>query len=136
MTAPDGADRSRRRVTLTFDNGPTPGVTEPVLDVLDGRGLKATFFVVGERVARPEGRALAERAHAAGHWIGNHTMTHRVQFGCATDAAVDREIDDAQAALDGLAHPDRLFRPYGAGGVIDRNLMSDHGRQRLLEGGF
>src|SRR3954447_11542985 len=109
MTAPDGADRSRRRVTLTFDNGPTPGVTEPVLDVLDGRGLKATFFVVGERVARPEGRALAERAHAAGHWIGNHTMTHRVQFGCATDAAVDREIDDAQAALDGLAHPDRLF---------------------------
>jgi len=131
-----GAESERRRVTLTFDNGPTRGVTEAVLDVLARRGLRATLFVVGARLARPEVRALAEQAHAAGHWIGNHTLTHTVQFGRATDAAVDREIDEAEAALDGLAHPDRLFRPYGAGGVIDHNLMSPHGRQRLIDGRF
>jgi peptidoglycan/xylan/chitin deacetylase (PgdA/CDA1 family) len=111
-------------------------VTEAVLATLDDRGVQATFFVVGDRIARPEGRELAERAHAAGHWIGNHTLTHTVQFGGAPDAAVDREIDETQALLGPLAHPDRLFRPYGAGGVIDRKLLGVHGRQRLLDGGF
>ena len=39
------------RMTLTFDNGPTPGVTEQVLDVLEARALDATFFVIGQKAA-------------------------------------------------------------------------------------
>jgi peptidoglycan/xylan/chitin deacetylase (PgdA/CDA1 family) len=123
-------------VTLTFDNGPSPGVTEVVLDTLSRRGLKATFFVVGTNLRSREGRALAERAQAEGHWIGNHTLTHAVPLGELDDAAVDREIDETQALLADLAHPDRLFRPYGAGGVIDRRLLGAHGRRRLLEGSY
>ena len=49
------------RVTLTFDNGPSR-VTAQVLDVLAERGLRASFFLVGERLQRPGMRALAERA--------------------------------------------------------------------------
>ena len=60
-------------LTLTFDNGPDPETTPQVLDVLARRGIRATFFVVGERLAAPGGHALAAAAQAAGHWIGNHT---------------------------------------------------------------
>ena len=42
--------------------------------MLAAHGLRATFFVVGEALRAH--RALAERAHAEGHWIGNHTLTH------------------------------------------------------------
>ena len=80
--------------------------------------------MLGE-LARPGGRDLAERAHAAGHWIGNHTLTHSVMFGDSDDPSLpDREIGEAQALIGDLAHPDRLFRPYGGGGVIGPRLLS------------
>jgi peptidoglycan/xylan/chitin deacetylase (PgdA/CDA1 family) len=57
-------------LTLTFDNGPEPDITGAVLDTLARHGLKSTFFVLGHKLAQPERRRLAERAHAEGHWIG------------------------------------------------------------------
>ena len=59
-------------LTLSFDNGPEPGATPRVLDILAERGIKTTFFVIGEKLADPERRALAERAHgpAAGDLEG------------------------------------------------------------------
>ncbi len=133
----DTADPPRRRVTLSFDNGPTPGVTESVLDELQRRGVRASFFVIGTKLAGEAAFALAERARSERHWIGNHTLSHSVPLGTlAEPAAVDREIDGAETLIGPLAHPDRLFRPYGSGGVIDRRLLGRHGRQRLLDGGF
>ena len=73
-------------LTLTFDNGPEPGVTPRVLDILRERGIKATFFVIGEKLGDPERRRLAARAHDEGHWIGNHTFTHSVPLGQQHDA--------------------------------------------------
>jgi peptidoglycan-N-acetylglucosamine deacetylase len=46
------------RLTLTFDNGPTPGVTERVLDILAHYRLPATFFVIGRRLRDPAAAAL------------------------------------------------------------------------------
>jgi peptidoglycan/xylan/chitin deacetylase (PgdA/CDA1 family) len=112
------------RLTLTFDNGPHPETTDRVLRVLDERGLRATFFVVGDELARPGGRAVAERARAAGHWIGNHSMTHRVPLGLGTDSQVEQEIGAAQELLGDLGHPDRLFRPFGGGGELGPHLLS------------
>lgn len=112
------------KVTLSFDNGPTETTAE-VLDVLADRGINATFFVVGEQLTRPGGRALTERAKAHGHWIGNHTMTHSVQFGDRDDPELPtREIGAAQDVIGPLAHPDKLFRPYAGGGVLDRRVFS------------
>ena len=51
-------------LTLTFDNGPDPDVTPHVLDILAERGIKTTFFVIGEKLLDPERRSLAERARA------------------------------------------------------------------------
>lgn len=61
-------------VFLTFDDGPTPAVTPWVLDILDRYGVKATFFCVGDNVARY--RSIFEEVKARGHQVGNHTMNH------------------------------------------------------------
>jgi len=106
------------KLTLSFDNGPTPGVTERVLDALASRGIKASFFLVGDRLAEPGAIEIAAEAHAQGHWIGNHTMRHGPPLGDWSDheASVD-EIASAQVALGTLAHPRRFFRPNGRGEV-------------------
>ena len=112
-------------VTLTFDNGPEPAVTPRVLDVLAHTRVKATFFAVGSKLADPERRAIAKRAHAEGHWIGNHTWSHQEPLGRLSDTArVLAEIIDTDAAIGELAHPDRLFRPFGGGGALGTHLLN------------
>lgn len=62
------------RIALTYDDGPTPGITDKILDELAQRKLKATFFMIGNKVRRyPE---IARAVVAAGHEIANHTYTH------------------------------------------------------------
>jgi peptidoglycan/xylan/chitin deacetylase (PgdA/CDA1 family) len=113
-------------VTLTFDNGPESSVTPHVLEVLERERILATFFVLGAKLADPARRKLAERAHAAGHWIGNHTMTHGTPLGKLTEpGAARREILDTQKLLGKLAHPDRLFRPFGGGGALGPHLLNE-----------
>jgi peptidoglycan/xylan/chitin deacetylase (PgdA/CDA1 family) len=113
------------QVTLTFDNGPEPAVTPRVLDVLGDAGIKATFFVLGSKLADKKRRALAKRAHAEGHWIGNHTWSHAEPLGRLKDASrAVSEIVETQALIDELSHPDRLFRPFGGGGAIGPHLLS------------
>ena len=122
-------------VTLTFDNGPVAGVTERVLDSLAAHDVRAVFFVVGERAATPEGRALVRRTVDAGHRVGAHTWSHRVTFGRLDDERVRREIEATSELLDELGGDGSLFRPYGAGGVIDDQLMSAFGAATLRQRG-
>src|SRR5262249_50598679 len=125
------------RVTLTFDNGPTTRVTPWVLDVLRERGIRSTFFVVGEQLRSPGSAAIARRAAADGHWIGHHTPTPSVPLGELADpVAIDREIAETQGLIGDLSHPDRLFRPFGRGGIIDERLLGLHAVRRLEEGRF
>ncbi|QOG21965.1 MULTISPECIES: polysaccharide deacetylase family protein [Bradyrhizobium] len=111
-------------LTLTFDNGPDPEVTPRVLDILAERGIKATFFVIGEKLADPTRSALASRAHGEGHWIGNHTFTHSIPLGEQKDSnTAENEIGRTQVAIGDLAHPQRWFRPFGGGGNLDTRLL-------------
>ena len=126
-----------KRVTLTFDNGPTPGITEHVLDILSTRRIQTTFFVVGERLVRPGGRALAATAHSNGHWIANHTMTHSVPLGEKPDAEyARREIEETQNLIGELTHADKLFRPMGGGGSIGPHLLSRAALELLHAGKY
>ncbi len=114
------------QVTLRFDTGPEPAVTPAVLEVLARFGIKASFFVLGEKLADPSRRALAARARAAGHWIGNHTKTHAVPLGRIHDENIlEEEIVETQRLIGELAHPDRLFRPFGGGGALGSHLLND-----------
>ena len=126
-----------KRVTLTFDNGPDPDVTPRVLDILAARNILTTFFVLGRNMARPECRAIAATAHAAGHWIGNHTYNHAGPIGLNPDpAAAEQEIGETQSLIGDLAHPDRLFRPCGGGGKLNADLFARRDRHFLTEGGY
>jgi peptidoglycan/xylan/chitin deacetylase (PgdA/CDA1 family) len=112
-------------ITLSFDNGPTVEVTPLVLDVLARPQIKASFFVLGKKLQTPQTQALMHRAAGEGHWIGNHTFTHSVPLGRqAGDDVAQREIGRTQDCLEGVVHPDRLFRPFGGGGVIGDHLLS------------
>jgi peptidoglycan-N-acetylglucosamine deacetylase len=125
------------RVTLTFDNGPVAPVTGRVLDILRDRSVRSTFFVVGEQLRRPGALEVVRRAASEGHWIGNHTLTHTVPLGDLESAAeVAREIDETEALIGRLAHPDRLFRPFGSGGMIDGRLLGPYALRHLRDGGF
>lgn len=130
-----GIEIKAKRVTLTFDNGPTPGITEHVLDTLSARRIQSTFFVVGEKLVSPGGRPLAARARSKGHWIGNHSLTHTVPLGDEPGAEyARREIEETQNLIGELTHADKLFRPMGGGGSIGPHLLS-HAALQLLQAG-
>lgn len=125
------------RLTLSFDNGPFPGVSKDVLATLRERGLQATFFVCGNDVRDPVRRKLVEQARDAGHAIGNHTLTHTVELGATDDPdAPAREIGAAQEILAGLTDERRLFRPSGGGGVLGPRLLSPGAVEYLMAGGY
>lgn len=95
--------KKRRVVYLTFDDGPVPEVTPWVLDTLDHYGVKATFFMVGDNVARnPQ---LFDEIKRRGHGYGNHTMNH-LQGMKTTLADYIHNIDQANELIDSS-----LFRP-------------------------
>jgi peptidoglycan/xylan/chitin deacetylase (PgdA/CDA1 family) len=126
-----------KRVTLSFDNGPTPGVTDRVLDFLERAGIRTIFFVIGDKLDTPSAFALTHAAHAAGHWIGNHTLTHSIALGERPEAAYAAlEIGETQRRIGALAHPDKLFRPYGKSGMTGPHLFSKAAEAYLLEQRF
>jgi peptidoglycan/xylan/chitin deacetylase (PgdA/CDA1 family) len=125
------------QVTLTFDNGPVPGITDRVLDILDRTGLKTTFFVIGRNLLDPDAAALMREAQSAGHWIGNHTLTHSVALGDRPEANYAREeIEGAQDLIGSCSRADKLFRPYGRDGLIGPHLLSEAALTRLLDGKY
>jgi peptidoglycan/xylan/chitin deacetylase (PgdA/CDA1 family) len=88
---------------LTFDDGPIPGVTPWVLDVLDKYHIKATFFCVGENVKNnPE---IYQEILKRGHRTGNHTYNHYRGFTKNTEAYL-LNVEMASAYIDS-----NLFRP-------------------------
>jgi peptidoglycan/xylan/chitin deacetylase (PgdA/CDA1 family) len=99
-------------IALTFDDGPHPQGTPAVLDALDAGGVKATFFMVGERVlAAPD---VAREVAARGHAIALHGHRHRCLLRLSA-AAVARDLDaahDAIATATG-AQPGLHRPPYG-----------------------
>ncbi len=80
----------QRIVALTYDDGPNPPYTERLLDVLAKHNVKATFFMIGNRIAKhPE---TVDRVIAEGHQIGNHTYSHPV-LGFLPPFYVQRQIE-------------------------------------------
>jgi len=104
------------KITLTFDNGPDPQVTPHVLEVLKKRGIRAVFFLLGNRLTA-DGVKLAAQAVADGHLLGNHTFTHSTPLGQRPDSEGVDEVVRTEAALQDLFRGERLFRPHGGGGL-------------------
>jgi peptidoglycan/xylan/chitin deacetylase (PgdA/CDA1 family) len=84
-------------VVLTFDDGPDPHVTPAVLDLLDARRVKATFFCIGVHAAAH--RDLAAEIARRGHRLENHSYSHRNAFFFHKPSTLDREIGRCQEEL-------------------------------------
>lgn len=97
---------------LTFDDGPVPGCTSFVLEELEKRDMKATFFMVGDNV-RKHGN-LAREVLAGGHQIGNHTY-HHIKGSEVDTTAYLQEVKACQETIEeSLSYSPSLFRPpYG-----------------------
>lgn len=111
----------QRQAVLTFDDGPFPGSTEALLEVLRREGVPATFFLVGNDVVRnvEAGKALVE----AGMEIASHTASHRRLTGLTREEQ-RQEVAVGRAQIeDRLAVSVRYFRPpYGA---FDRTSLEE-----------
>jgi peptidoglycan/xylan/chitin deacetylase (PgdA/CDA1 family) len=101
------------QLALTFDDGPNPAATPKLLEVLARHNARAAFFVIGDFVRREP--ALTREIAAAGHVLGNHTMSHP-WLPFAADARIRAELAGCNAALeDTLGRKVELFRPpHGA----------------------
>ena len=105
---PHGA-RSRREIALTFDDGPDPATTPRVLDILDARGARSTFFCIGQRVEAH--RDLAAEIARRGHCVENHSYHHHNAFWFLPPGLLREEIERAQQAIaTATGHAPRLFR--------------------------
>lgn len=101
-----------RRIALTFDDGPHPYYTDLLLDGLAERGVKATFFLLGENI---EGREdVIRRMSEEGHLIGNHTFYH-VDINSLSMEEACAEIRDTSEAIRAITgqQVEYVRPPYG-----------------------
>jgi peptidoglycan/xylan/chitin deacetylase (PgdA/CDA1 family) len=109
-------DTREPAIALTFDDGPHPGDTPKVLEILQRHGARATFFMVGKCAAAHPG--LVGQVAAAGHAVANHGWDH-TSFRLLDSAARKTQIRDTAAAL--APHGVALFRPpYGEQSLASR----------------
>jgi len=123
--------RGETGVALTFDDGPHPAGTPAVLAVLAQRGVRATFFLVGEQVARDP--SLAAEIVAAGHRVGLHCDRHRNLLRLGPRAVHD-DIERARGRIeDATGSAIRLYRPpYGVFNAAALAIAHARGWRPLL----
>lgn len=115
-----------KRVCLTFDDGPDPRYTPQLLEILGKAGVKACFFVVGEKARKyPD---LVKRIIAEGHEIGSHGFSHRNHWLMGPFGTI-REIKKSFRAIEEIAgfSPDAFRPPWGLfnlSHLVSRLLLS------------
>src|SRR3954471_16825531 len=129
--SPAGRPAMSGFVGLTFDDGPNPATTGPLLRVLGAAGARATFFDLGNRAA--EYPALVKPRVGAGMWHGNHSYTHPRLTDLALRDAY-RQITRTQRALRrAIGEAPRLFRPpYGARDARTTDLVRRLGLTEVM----
>ena len=119
-------------IALTFDDGPHATLTPKLLDILKEKGVKVTFFVLGECVvANP---SVLQRAVAEGHEIGNHSWDHK-SFLKGGGSGVASEINQTNAAIENAIgkKPVLVRPPYGAtNATITKRLNEEFGLKVIM----
>jgi peptidoglycan/xylan/chitin deacetylase (PgdA/CDA1 family) len=124
-------EANARTLYLTFDDGPTAAMTDPILRVLDRFDARATCFLVGAQAeADPE---RVRRIRDAGHTVGNHTFTHPDPWH-TPDAALTRELERTTDVLSGItgAPVQYLRPPYGRFTRAMRRWANERGRRVVM----
>lgn len=124
-------ETTRKVIALTFDDGPTAGYGDQVLDILRQLDVRATFFVNGRDVeAQTE---LVSRMAAEGHELGNHTYSH-ARMVLKSPAFIRREVESTDAAIRaaGYRGPIHFRPPYGKKLVILPYYLWKTGRTTIM----
>ena len=131
VTPPGGpAHATPGVVRLTFDDGPHPGYTPAILDILARHDAKATFFVLGSLVEAHPG--LFERIVAEGHTVANHSWNHTDLAGLS-QAEFNESVGRTQVALG--SHATSCLRPpFGSLGSNTRRWAAELGLDVVLWG--
>lgn len=113
-------DLTKPLVAITFDDGPNPKTTNPILDVLEENYVRSTFFLLGKNAALyPE---TVKREYDLGMEIASHTYSHdnpqdtgKPTFANKSESEQRKEIEDTNAAIEkaGAPAPTLLRPPYG-----------------------
>ena len=111
-------------IAITFDDGPHPSNTPRLLDMLKERGIRSTFYVVGNMVRRHSSSAeIMQRMIAEGHEIGNHTVTHGT-LSRMNDEQVRSELKRAHDQIVAATNiPPTTMRPPGGSLRIEQRKM-------------
>lgn len=127
-----------KRVFLTFDDGPSKDVTPHILDILDKYNIKATFFVLGNRVKMyPD---IVKQEYEAGHYIANHGYSHKYSSIYKNVDSILKEYNKTEQAireaLGDETYSSNLFRfPGGSkGGPYEK--IKKKARKELKEYGI
>jgi peptidoglycan/xylan/chitin deacetylase (PgdA/CDA1 family) len=127
-----------RMVLFTFDDGPHWKHTPRLLDALDAAGVRAVFFITGDRLVgegprQDQQRALIADIASRGHTIGNHTYGH-LQLPLLTEPEVRREISESERLIaEGLgARPWLLRLPGGARSPRIDRIVAEAGYTSML----
>ncbi|MCK5012687.1 MAG: polysaccharide deacetylase family protein [Candidatus Omnitrophica bacterium] len=99
----------KKRVLLTFDDGPSPDWTPKILDELKKENISAVFFMIGHHVQKyPD---IARQVASEGHTIGNHGYAHSVMF-YYTPAEIEEEIQYTEHVIrEATGQTTKYFRP-------------------------
>ena len=119
-------------IALTFDDGPHATLTPKLLDILKEKGVKATFFVLGECVAATP--AVLQRASAEGHESGNHSWDHKA-LTKGGGSGVDSEINQTNSAIESAIgkKPTLVRPPYGAtNATVTKRLNEEFGLKVIM----
>ncbi|MBN2714951.1 MAG: polysaccharide deacetylase family protein [Deltaproteobacteria bacterium] len=123
----------KNKITFTFDDGPDHRTTPILLDELDKYNVKGTFFINGHRFHQrtaggDENRAVLRDMVARGHFIGNHTFSHK-DITALDDDAWKREVQQVAWQVNEMSGRSLyLFRPpFGRVGQKDLNQLSAQG---------
>jgi peptidoglycan/xylan/chitin deacetylase (PgdA/CDA1 family) len=116
--------KTRERILcLTFDDGPFPGSTEHILEILEKTGVKAIFFCTGSQASSNPG--LMNMVRSAGHVTGNHGYQHISGFTSTSE----EYLENSQSAS--ALTSDKLFRPpYGRMTITQYRKLS--GKFRIV----
>lgn len=125
---------NNKTVYLTFDDGPTPEVTNWVLEQLNKYNAKATFFCIGKNITNHP--PILKNIIKNGHTVGNHTNTHLNNWKVSNNTYIT-DIDLANNCLEKHIDPtnnsNQLFRPpYGKFNLKVTQILQQKGYQIIM----
>ncbi len=119
-------------IAITFDDGPHPELTPKLLDILKARGIKATFFMVGQMVVQhPE---IVKRMAEEGHEVANHSWSHPALTKLGADGVRKQLVNTSDAIEKACGiRPTVMRPPYGAtNAALNRKINNDYGMKVIL----